>query len=473
MYYQSLTLLFLPCEHFTKNDAQNQMYVDACEKENRAFASVKITLGERRTECEGVCGAGDKRKIKNLIGRTVIGAFMKLFGVKPPWGICTGVKPLKLAQPYVGVLGEQAASRILENEYLIDSRRVRLCMQAIKRGQAALSGMTENACSLYVSIPFCPTRCNYCSFVSCITPRLMSLIPEYLERLKEDLKRISEVMRAQNLSLKSVYVGGGTPAVLDEAQTEFLLCALKDSFDGLETTEFTFEAGRPDCITPEKLKILKEHGVGRISVNTQSTNDEVLKLVGRNHTYRQFLEAFESARSIGFECINTDLIAGLPSESTESFCKSVDEVCALAPENITVHSFALKKSSDFKTQGQTDIAPSFYKAAKMIDYAADKLSDGGYGPYYLYRQKNTVGNLENTGYAKSGFESVYNIAMMDERHTVFAAGAGAVTKLVSKDGKVKRIFAPKYPYEYLDREKYAGFDMQAAADFYTNEKGEN
>jgi oxygen-independent coproporphyrinogen-3 oxidase len=233
--------------------------------------------------------------------------------------------------------------------------------------------------------------------------------------------------------------------------------------------EFSFEAGRPDCITTSKLAILKNYGVNRVSINTQSTNDDVLKHVGRNHTYDQFVKAFESARKIGFDNINTDLIAGLPGESLSSFKRSVDDLCLISPDNVTIHAFTLKKSSDYREDNVKDFQICTNDAQEMIDYSYRVLSDNLYVPYYVYRQKNTVANLDNTGYCKNNKECIYNIVTMGEYHTVLAAGAGAVTKLVSKDtNTVERIFSPKYPYEFLDQSKYYGFKINSVSEFYTS-----
>lgn len=475
LYYQSLCLLYLPCEHFSENDTQNRLFVDACKKDGILSAHVKLIVGEKvsETQASEIVDSTKHRQMKNLIGRTVVSAFERIFHIKPPWGISTGVKPVKLAREYIKAYGEDIARDILINDYMFDSRKAKLSIEASRHEDMVIGSLPEKSCSLYVSIPFCPTRCDYCSFVSYTTPRLLELIPDYLTRLYEDIEACARVIKNCELSLKSVYIGGGTPSVLSESQIYSLLECLNKNIGDFRAYEFTFEAGRPDCITESKLKVLHDFGIGRISINTQSANDEVLKNVGRNHTFKQFLDSFEAARKIGFDCINTDLIAGLPTDTCESFRNSVDEISKLKPENITVHAFTLKKSSKFKTDGKTDITSSYKMASDMLDYSADKLDSLGYSPYYVYRQKNTVGNLDNTGYALPCFESIYNLVMMGEHHTVLAAGAGAVTKLVPDNkysGSIKRIFAPKYPYEYLDRQKYIGYDEKAVTEFYSSER---
>ncbi len=473
LYYQSLCLLFLPCEKFNVNDDQNELLVDAYKRDDTFFADVKIKVGDKTAAAFQSVQENkrEKRAMKNLIGRTILKAFYEIFGIKPPWGISTGVKPVKLAREYINVYGADKAREILVNQYAFDERKASLCVTASKHEDKMLSKVKGEPCSLYVSIPFCPTRCDYCSFVSYTTPRLLELIPQYLEQLKADINAACDTMKELNLTLQSVYIGGGTPSVLNEKQIDGLLSCINQNIGDFKEYEFTFEAGRPDCITKEKLHILHDFNVGRISINTQTTNDEVLKNVGRSHNYSQFVKSFEDARSIGFDCINTDLIAGLPGDTLESFCKSVDDVAALNPENITVHSFTLKKSSKFRVEGQTDITQSYTEAYNMLNYSADTLGNLGYSPYYVYRQKNTVGNLDNTGYAKEGHESLYNLVMMGEHHTVLAVGAGAVTKLVpqKKSSGIQRIFCPKYPYEYLDNDKYFGFDTKSVFEFYNQQ----
>ena len=261
-------------------------------------------------------------------------------------------------------------------------------------------------------------------------------------------------------------MGGGTPSILTAEQTALLLECINSSFDMSTCREFTFEAGRPDTVTYEKLRILHDGGVGRISLNTQTANNDVLRVVGRQHTFEDYLEKLQLAKAVGFDSINTDLIAGLPEESTDSFCKSLDRVIDTGVDNITVHSLTLKKSSELKTLGEFELLKAGNTVRSMLDYAQKKLREEKYLPYYIYRQKNTVGNLENTGYAKDGKEGLYNILMMEEFHSVFSAGAGAVTKLVSPDRKtIERLFMPKYPYEYLDR-KEQSTDFEAVKHFY-------
>ena len=468
LYYQSLVLLFFPCERFgEKDDDNNKLFIDAFEKDGKYFATVKFEISGR-VEClsdsEDVI-VGKYSQMKNLIGRTLIRTAGKIVDTVTPWGISTGVKPVKLARMFVDSLGLDEAYNVLCNDYLIMPSKAKMAVNACLNEQRIMSGLGSNPCSLYISIPFCPTKCNYCSFVSCTTPKLLSLIPDYLSALKSELVFISETVKELGLDIKSIYVGGGTPAILDEKQIGYLLDSVHSLFDYDDKCEFTFEAGRPDCINFEKLSVLKDFGIERVSINTQTTNDTVLNCVGRKHTYSDYIKAMEMAKKIGFKCINTDLIAGLPGEDADSFKKSVRDVASLSPENLTIHAFTLKKASDYRIRGEKDLISDDLKAVEMSEYAFDYLSDAGYNPYYVYRQKNTVGNLENVGFSKCGHECIYNIIMMGEYHTVFGAGAGSVTKIVTDNAnKVDRIFAPKYPYEFLDDTKYPGFDCNAVID---------
>ena len=467
LYYQSLILLFLPCEKFGEDSLNNELYVNAFQSNGKNFVKIKLVVGDRNSTQEANQDIDNSviSQMKNLIGRTLLKAAFKLFNVSPPWGISTGVKPVKLARILVELFGANEAFSILCDEYMISPSKAKMAIEACLFENSIIKGFGDKPCSLYISIPFCPTKCNYCSFVSCTTPRLLSLIPEYMNSLERELVRISEIIKDLGLNMKSVYVGGGTPAILSERQIDNLLSTVYGRFNIDNNCEITFEAGRPDCITYEKLKVLSEYGIPRISINTQTTNDDILRSIGRNHSYSEFLCAFDYARKLGFKCINTDLIAGLPGEREKSFFKSVQDVLSLAPENITIHAFTLKKSSYYRTDGLNTYTIDSDAAVRMTDYASELLQKSCYKPYYVYRQKNTVGNLENVGYSIKGFESIYNIIMMGEYHTVFGAGAGSVTKIVTQNGcKVDRIFSPKYPYEFLDSNKYSGFDGNAVSD---------
>lgn len=472
-YLQTLVLLYRPCEVFGKNDTSTScLYVKAEEKNGKITAFVRISDNGR--ECESISSQGEYENYpdginiaKTIVGRAFCDCAEKVYGFRSPFGIITGIRPAKLALSYLERgFNNQEIRAIFSDAYMMDTAKADILTDIAGRERSLLHSLGEKTFSLYVSIPFCPTRCSYCSFVSYSTDRLLSMIPDYLTRLMSDIRDIAKTAKELDLALYSVYVGGGTPSILSEDQIKNLIACINQSFDMSTCREFTFEAGRPDTVTYEKLAALKNGGVGRISLNTQTANNEVLRVVGRKHTFEDYLEKLAVAREVGFDSINTDLIAGLPTESVESFCESLGKVIDTGVENITVHSLTLKKSSELKTLGEYELLTQGKKVRSMLDHAQSELRVNEYLPYYIYRQKNTVGNLENTGYSKPGKECLYNILMMEEFHTVFSAGAGAVTKLVSPDRKtIDRLFEQKYPYEYLGKEG-KGFDAAAVTEFY-------
>ena len=473
-YLQTLVLLYRPCEVFGKNDTSTSLLFVRAEEENGKIVCY-VRLSDNGKVCDSTYSENEYEKYpdginiaKTVVGRAFCDCAERVYGFKSPFGIITGIRPAKLALSYL----ERGFTRgeikdIFGNAYMMDGEKAEVLTEIASRERTLLHSLDKKTFSLYISVPFCPSRCSYCSFVSCSTERLLSMIPEYLERLLEDIKTIAILTRELGLELYSVYVGGGTPSILTAAQIQRLLSCVNENFDMNSCREFTFEAGRPDTVTLEKLATLKSFGVGRISLNTQTANDEVLRVVGRKHTFSDYLEKLYMAREVGFDSINTDLIAGLPTESYESFCESLDKVIGTGVENITVHSLTLKKSSELKTLGEFELLGEGIKVRNMLDYAQKRLKCENYLPYYIYRQKNTVGNLENTGYSKVGKECLYNILMMEEFHTVFSAGAGAVTKLVSPDRKtIERLFEQKYPYEYLGKEDKR-LDTEAVRRFYS------
>jgi len=300
--------------------------------------------------------------------------------------------------------------------------------------------------SLYVSIPFCPTRCSYCSFVSHSMDSARKLMPEYVSALCRELEIIGDIVRENGTKIDTIYFGGGTPTSISAADLRAIMEAVERSFDLSAVREYSVEAGRPDTIDEEKLRVIKGLGAQRISVNPQTLNDDVLRVIGRKHSGEDAVKAFELARKVGFTNINTDLIAGLPTESAESFRRTLDRMIELDPESITVHALTIKRAADLFAGGNANIGNP---AAEMVDYSISALMENGYLPYYMYRQKNTVDNLENVGYAKKGFESYYNIFIMDETQTIIGAGCAASTKLVYPGGRIERIHNYKFPYEYI------------------------
>lgn len=372
-----------------------------------------------------------------------------LLGYEPPWGALTGVRPVKLPTRAIkrGATPHQA-KRELEREYRVSPIRAQLALDCAQASLAVDRTLLPNQVSLYLGIPFCPTRCAYCSFVSADVGRTLKLVEPYLEAMLQEMDAAAKAMEQAGLSIRSLYMGGGTPTTLSAEQMDRLLTRCRQVLPLDGCTEYTVEAGRPDTITREKLEVLAKHGIGRISINPQTLEDPVLAAIGRKHLAADIYAAYKLAREIGFACINMDLIAGLPGDSFDGFCRSLQGVLDMGPENITVHTLALKKGSTLMERGGT--IPGGDEVAWMLDSSLQTLRKAGYLPYYLYRQKYMSGSLENVGWAKPGTESLYNIVMMEELQTVVSIGGGGVTKLVDpKAGRIVRLPNPKYPHDYL------------------------
>ena len=463
-YAQTLCMIFFPGVKFPENEVPApgvpEAYFHVTCEGDMARAQVRVSLGDKTETREGECFAEaeiDLAKARQIAaGAAFYEAASALTGYRPPWGILTGVRPAKIASELIrfGYTPASAAKRI-SGKYLTVPNKAELAVTVSQAEDRLIRPELRRTCSVYIGIPFCPSRCSYCSFVSYTSPKLLSLIPDYLTALRTNIHTVFDTIRELGLTVSTVYIGGGTPTVLNEDQLHFLLEAVNQETDVSRLEEFTLEAGRPDTITKDKLLTAKNMGVSRISVNTQTLNDEILAAIGRHHTADQFLRAYQMAQDAGIPHINVDLIAGLTGESAESFASSVDRIIGLSPDNITVHTFSVKKAAEIRQENATVYDAEGITAARSVDYAGSALVSAGYAPYYMYRQKNTVGNLENVGYARPGTEGLYNVYMMEEVHSIFAAGASAVTKFVSpieKDGscRIERIFEAKYPYEYLE-----------------------
>lgn len=373
-------------------------------------------------------------------------------GLTQPWGILTGVRPVKLLRRLAEESSEEQAVKKFEKDFFVSNEKIALSRETEHNERKILELSKPESFSLYVGIPFCPSRCSYCSFVMASIERAEKLIEPYTKLLCEEIKQTAEIANKLGLRLETVYFGGGTPTTLSAEQLDTVLGTVNNSFDMSTCREFTVEAGRPDTIDIAKLFALKENKVDRISINPQTVNDEVLKTIGRKHTAQQFFDAFELARKCGFDNINTDLIAGLPTDTPESFKNSLDSIVRLNAECITVHTLCMKRASRLTTEGVTLDLQQARDAREMLAYTQNILGQNEYIPYYMYRQSRMVGNLENVGWSKRGFESLYNVYVMDETHTILACGSGGVTKLKRNNPDyLERIFNFKYPYEYIDR----------------------
>ncbi len=388
---------------------------------------------------------------KEAMKRQLYGFLRARTGKALDWGILIGVKPVKLYRKLLRRTGsEEAAEAVLRNEYYVSDARIAL-LRRIARVQAeALADSGPGAVGIYVGIPFCPTRCLYCSFTS--NPYSRQASDAYLAALRKEIAAVRGILDRKGWHVESIYVGGGTPTSLDEDQLALLLGELRLHFAGDRTKEFTVEAGRPDTITEGKLTVIREAGAGRISINPQSMKEETLRLIGRSHTPEQIRKAFALAKHAGIPCINADLIAGLPEESPEDFGRSLREVMALGPSNITVHTLAVKRASRLIEEDAQLAVRQADNVARMLEDARRTLSAAGYEPYYLYRQKHMAGNFENVGYCTKGSAGVYNIRIMEEDQSVLALGAGGISKLYfSAEDRIERIANVSNYQIYIDR----------------------
>ncbi|MBQ9913623.1 MAG: coproporphyrinogen dehydrogenase HemZ [Clostridia bacterium] len=378
----------------------------------------------------------------------LFGLLCSYTGYTPPWGILTGVRPAKLMTKLISSMGEEKAVAYFMNELKVSEEKTALALMVAKNEAPLMQVNTEKSYSLYISVPFCPSRCSYCSFISHSNESAKKLMPAYVEKLCEEIRATGAIARELGLKAESIYMGGGTPTALTAELLKRVTDAVSESFPVSSVREYTIEAGRPDSITDEKLEIIKSCGATRISINPQTFSDDVLKAIGRNHSSQMTVDAFLAAREKGFDNINMDLIAGLPTDTAENYEATLRRALSFSPENITVHTLALKRSSAIVTEKRG--TNSGQAVSEMLSFTQKTLLSEGYIPYYMYRQSKCLGNLENVGWAKKGYEGLYNVYMMEEIHSVFAVGAGAVTKLKAPyDSSIERVFNYKYPYEYI------------------------
>ncbi len=435
------------------------LFCEVCYKGIKVIGSRQL---DKLDEKLNVSAKSNEKELAKL----VFSMLCNISDKRPPYGILTGIRPAKLA---IALLENGAtisgAEKRLMYDYFVTAKKAKLIVSVAKFSEKLRKQDMPSDYSLYVSIPFCKTRCSFCSFVSKTIASEQKLIDPYLESLIQELELTRQIAAKKNLNLKTVYVGGGTPSVLNEQQLEKLCEAIERLFNPKKCLEYTFEAGRADTITKQKLAILKRFGVTRLSINPQTKNDEVLKKVGRTHSYKDVERCFSLAREIGFDNINADLIAGLPFDTEQSFKESVDWLSNIGADNITVHTLTVKRGSDFKDSfvlGEQSVS-------EMTEYAIEKLVKSGYLAYYMYRQKSTLQNLENIGYCKPDKEGLYNIFIMDEMHSIFSCGAGGVTKFKQPLGtRIERVFNYKYPKEYIEGLDEILRRKRKVLDFYDN-----
>ena len=386
-----------------------------------------------------------------LLSRLLYQLLCDATGTRPPWGVLTGVRPVRLVHElWKKGSSDDDVKAYFTRRCLALPEKAQLVLSTAKLQQPLIDRLEPRSCSLYIGIPFCPSRCSYCSFVSRTIGREQALVQPYLDKLCIEIEQTAELIRSLGLKLCTVYIGGGTPTAISAAQLRQLMGTVRREIDVPSLEEYTVEAGRPDCTDEEKLSVLLEYGATRISINPQTFSDEVLAAIGRKHTAQGILDCYATARRVGHKNINMDLIAGLPKDTVEGFERSLKQAIALSPENITVHTLTLKRASNLVI----DHARDEYEDVAAMVAKNQLLTQAGYEPYYLYRQKGTLQNLENTGFTRPGYAGLYNIYIMEELHTIFSVGAGSSTKLKQPCGNaIKRIFNYKYPAEYI-----AGFD---------------
>lgn len=420
-------------------------------------SDVEGGVAKARVTRDGLVGLGswpvpenpDKKALSNSIKKSVLLACRQLSDMPTPWGISTGIRPAKLARLLLeeGKTPAEAVAE-LEEEYWIEPDRAKLCLDVAQSEQKIIDLAGEKAVSLYVGIPFCPTRCAYCSFISqALTHNNKFLLP-YVEACEREIRHTGEIAEGLGLRPVTAYFGGGTPTAIPPELLERLIKALKASFDLSELREFTVEAGRPDTLTPEMMSMLRENGIRRISINPQTMHQTTLDAIGRRHSPEDVERAFALARREGMDLINADLILGLPGEDEKMLDETLSRITALAPEAITVHTMYLKRAARLRDDFEK---LRFAKNVnKMMDLCRRRMADYGAEPYYMYKQKNTLGNLENVGFAKPGAQCLYNVYIMEEVHSILAMGGGASTKLVRGD-RIERIFNPKEAGDYVRR----------------------
>lgn len=452
---QTIVQVFYPNRHYYETDKiSDETYTVISILENGVNGAELYDCGkfvgryeESFDESEIINIKEKKRKIKTAIFRLLT----KITGYTPVWGILTGIRPAKTINDLIDDgMTEKEALDFLCEKYFVSEEKAKLSIKVALEERNILKLSNKDDISIYIGIPFCPTRCLYCSFTSYPLFQYKNKVDKYIDTLIKEIEFISSYTSKYNV--KNIYIGGGTPTSLNEEQLERLLTAVDNNFDVKNTVEYTVEAGRPDTITEQKLVIMKNHNVSRISINPQTMNQKTLDLIGRKHTVEDIKYIFEKAREIGHNNINMDIILGLPEEKAEDVAHTMEEIMKFSPENVTVHTLAVKRASRLKEQFDLYTLTSLEEMEKMLSVSYKYAEKMGLKPYYMYRQKNMVGSFENVGYCKEGTEGIYNVEIMEENQTIFGCGAGATTKTVDKEtGRIERIFNVKSVDDYISR----------------------
>ena len=414
-------------------------------------ASARITVGGRTATASRRIRAAEEtvRSRRRALQQSYYLAARQLLSQVPAWGALAGVRPTKITTKHLLEGGSaKSADKLLKDVYFVTPERRKLAIDCSLSTAKAASLLEKTDVSLYVGIPFCPTRCAYCSFVSRTVGKRTELIEPYLQALLEEIRVVGLLMANSGRKVRTIYIGGGTPTSLSEPQMSLLLDTIRENFDLSRLIEFTVEGGRPDTLNREKLFSIAQHGADRMSINPQTMVDDVLKASARPHRAADVLRAYQEAVDAGFTAINMDLIAGLPADTVDGFKSSLDAVAALKPANITVHTLALKKDADLFQRREN--LPTAEDVTEMVAYANKTLSALGYKPYYLYRQTYMSGSFENVGWSRDGLDCLYNIYMMEEVHTIVSVGGGSISKVNLPDGKLIRFPNPKFPEQYIE-----------------------
>ncbi len=411
-------------------------------------ARARIVRGNEEAFGEAEAVSEDRLYITNAIKKSVFHAAKKFSDMPSPWGISTGIRPAKGARRMLGDFGEDEIYGHLTGEYLMDGKKARLAIEVAKKEDVILRSMPQNSVSIYVGIPFCPSRCAYCSFISQATEHNNKYTEPYTEAVLKEIEYTGKIIKELGMRVDTVYFGGGTPTAIKPGLLEKIICSIEENMDLSRVREFTVEAGRPDTFSVEMMKMLRAHNVDRISINPQSMHQKTLDAVGRRHSVRDVERAFYIAGECGIESVNADLIAGLPGEDTQMMKETLERILHLKPDAVTVHTLYLKRAA--RMQEDFEKLRFAENTAAMVDLSSEMLTGEGYMPYYMYKQRNTLGNLENVGFAKEGHESLYNVYIMEEVQPVLAIGAGGSTKMVYRD-EIERVFNPKDAADYTSR----------------------
>jgi len=432
-------------------DAQGEAVSTLHRGEVYLTAAAKITIGGKTvTRSRRILASRETVRLRRqALQQSFYLAAREFLPSIPAWGALAGVRPTKITTRHMLEGGSPAtAEKLLKDVYYVTEERRKLAVNCSCSTVKAAGLLTPSDLSVYVGIPFCPTRCTYCSFVSRTIGKKTELLEPYLKALEQEIVYTGRLLRDSGKTVRTLYMGGGTPTTLTSAQMARLLDVIRDSFDLSRCLEFTVEGGRPDTLDAEKLRTIRSHGADRMSINPQTMEDNVLRACGRPHKAADVERAYREAVDAGFTAINMDLIAGLPMDCVEGFRRSLDRVAALSPANITVHTLALKKGADLFERREN--LPTAQAVTEMVDYANTLLPSLVYKPYYLYRQKYMSGSFENVGWSRDDLDCLYNIYMMEEIHTILSLGGGGMNKVTMPDGKLQRFHNPKFPEQYIE-----------------------